>query len=128
MRQLGIAMPVLVLLVMGITIGVVAGEIAVGQQLTRDSAPVGEQVVVNVNFATNGEIPSQVSVTPSLPPGVFTSQPQTQFLMLEPSGQGAINYPVVAQQSGYYDIISVISYTDEAGFQELNMISPFTAT
>lgn len=129
MKQLGILLPILLLLGVGITSGLAAAELMAGQQLDRRTALVGETVTVMVSLTNTEKNVSQASVTPYLlPSGVMTSYPETQFVELSPGVRSMVSYPIWAEQSGYYEITSLITYSEEGNWRQLTMSSDFTAT
>jgi hypothetical protein len=46
------------------------------------------------------------------------------MVTLYPGHPEAVSYPVIAEQPGYYDVVSSISYTEYGAMRELQMVSP----
>lgn len=131
MKHMGLIVPILLLLGVGITSGLAAGQnamISAGQQIERSEAPVGEPVMVMLTLSNSGMDSAQVTVSfASFPSGVVTQPPGTWIMELQPGRAQNLEYPVQAVQSGSYLISSRISYMEEGMRRELSMESPFTA-
>lgn len=114
----------MLLLGVGLYSGFATAELTASQWLDRDSVAVGETVLVNLNLIYAGENASQVNVMPILPYGITSYGPGVYTLMLYPSQPQVVSYPVTAEQAGYYDVTSSISYTEYGFRRELRMVSP----
>lgn len=128
MKQLGSIVPILLLLGVGITSGLAAGELTASQQVQPQVAAVGETATVTLTLAYSGSDAMEVMVVPILPPGIVTDMPGTKAASLTPGSSVPISYPVRAVESGNYLITSQISYTEDNAMRRLNMVSEFTAT
>lgn len=107
-------------------IGGVAGELTAYQSLIP-SAGVGQMVTVTVSLTYNGQNSTQAVVTPSLPSGVVANG-GGQSLELYPGVTQQVSYPLMAEQSGSYWIVSDISYAEGGAWRSLRLEAPFTAT
>jgi hypothetical protein len=128
MKQLGLLVPILLLLGVGITGGPAAAELTANQQVQPSTAAVGEMATVMLMLSYNGNDATQVTVTPGFVPGIVADS-GTQTAELYPGSQQMISYPIRAERSGFYSIISIINYADDGVMRrQLNMVSPFSAT
>jgi hypothetical protein len=125
MKQLGI-LPILLLLGVGITSGPAAAELTASQSVPSLAA-VGETVQLTVMLTYKGENTAQAVVTPRLPSGVVTDNPEGQAAELYPGSTESIRNPIRAVQSGTYTVISQIAYDEDGTWRELLLESPFTA-
>ncbi len=128
MKQLGSIVPILLLLGVGITSGLAAGELTASQQVQPQVSAVGETATVTLTLAYSGSDPMQVMVVPILPPGIITDMPGAKAASLSSGSSVPISYPIRAVESGNYLITSQISYTEDKATRRLNMVSEFTAT
>ena len=106
--------------------GTAGGELTAYQNLIP-SAEVGQMVTVTVSLTYNGFNSTQVVVTPSIPSGVVANG-GGQNIELYPGVTQQISYPLMAQQSGSYWIVSDISYAEGGAWRSLRLEAPFTAT
>ena len=125
MKHLGLV-HILLLLGVGLLLGPAAAELTAYQNLIP-SAEVGQMVTVTVSLTYNGLNSTQAMVTPSLPPGVVANA-GGQSTELYPGVTQQISYPLTAQQSGTYWIVSEISYAEDGTWRNLRLEAPFTAT
>jgi len=125
MKHLGFG-HILLLIGVGLLIGSAAAELTAFQNLVP-SADVGQMVTVTVSLIYNGQTPTQAVVTPSLPYGVVANA-GGQSTQLYPGVTQQISYPLMAQQSGTYWIVSEISYAEDGTWRNLRLEAPFTAT
>ncbi len=84
-------------------------------------------VTVTVSLTYNGQTPTQAVVTPVLPSGVVANG-GGQSTQLYPGVMQQISYPLTAEQSGTYWIVSDITYAEEGTMRNLRLEAPFTAT
>ena len=91
------------------------------------SAEVGQMVTVTVSLTYNGQTPTQAVVTPVLPSGVVANE-GGQSTQLYPGVMQQISYPLTAEQSGTYWIVSDITYAEDGTMRNLRLEAPFTAT
>jgi len=125
MKHLGFG-HILLLIGVGLLIGSAAEELTAFQNLVP-SADVGQMVTVTVSLIYNGQTPTQAVVTPSLPYGVVANA-GGQSTQLYPGVTKQVSYPLMAQQSGTYWIVSEISYAEDGTWRNLRLEAPFTAT
>ena len=125
MKHLGLV-HILLLLGVGLLLGPAVAELTAYQNLIP-SAEVGQMVTVTVSLTYNGLNSTQAMVTPSLPPGVVANA-GGQSTELYPGVTQQISYPLTAQQSGNYWIVSEISYAEDGTWRNLRLEAPFTAT
>jgi hypothetical protein len=125
MKHLGLV-HILLLLGVGLLLGQAVAELTAYQNLIP-SAEVGQMVTVTVSLTYNGLNSTQATVTPSLPPGVVANA-GGQSTELYPGVTQQISYPLTAQQSGTYWIVSDISYGEDGTWRNLRLEAPFTAT
>ncbi|MDQ1261867.1 MAG: hypothetical protein QG575_1048, partial [Euryarchaeota archaeon] len=125
MKHLGLG-HILLLIGVGLLLGQAAAELTAYQSLAP-SANVGQMVTVTVSLTYNGQTPTQAVVTPSLPYGVVANA-GGQSTDLYPGVMKQIRYPLTAQQSGTYWIVSEISYAEDGTWRNLRLEAPFTAT
>ena len=125
MKHLGLG-HILLLIGVGLLLGPAAAELTAFQNLVP-SADVGQMVTVTVSLTYNGQTPTQAVVTPSLPSGVVANA-GGQSTQLYPGVTQQISYPLTAQQSGTYWIVSEISYAEGGTWRNLRLEAPFTAT
>jgi len=125
MKHLGLV-HILLLLVVGLLLATAAAELTAYQNLIP-SAEVGQMVTVTVSLTYNGQNSTQAVVAPSLPPGVVANA-GVQSAQLYPGVTQQISYPLTAQQSGNYWIVSEISYAEDGTWRNLRLEAPFTAT
>ena len=126
MKHLGLGHILLLLLGVGLSLGSAAAELT-AYQYPVPSAEVGQMVTVTVSLTYNGLNSTQAVVTPSPPPGVVANA-AGQSTQLFPGVTQQISYPLTAQQSGTYWIVSDISYADDGTWRNLRLEAPFTAT
>ncbi|MDD1750560.1 MAG: hypothetical protein LUO89_11885 [Methanothrix sp.] len=126
MKHLGLGHILLLLLGVGLSLGSAAAELT-AYQYPVPSAEVGQMVTVTVSLTYNGLNSTQAVVTPSPPPGVVANA-ASQSTQLFPGVTQQISYPLTAQQSGTYWIVSDISYADDGTWRNLRLEAPFTAT
>lgn len=117
---------ILLLLGVGLFLGSAMAELTAYQNL-MPTAEVGQMVTVTVSLTYNGMNSTQATVTPSLPPGVVANA-GGQSTELYPGVTQMISYPLTAQQSGTYWIVSEISYGEDGTWRNLRLEAPFTAT
>lgn len=125
MKHLGLV-HILLLLGVGLLLGPAVAELTAYQNLIP-SAEVGQMVTVTVSLTYNGLNSTQAMVTPNLPPGVVANA-GGQSTELYPGVMQQISYPLTAQQSGTYWIVSEISYGEDGTLRNLRLEAPFTAT
>ncbi|MDM7935235.1 MAG: hypothetical protein QUS08_07585 [Methanothrix sp.] len=121
MKQLGTIAAILIL--MGV--GSAGAELTASQHVPSPAA-VGETVMVNVMLFYNGANSTQAIVTPVLPPGVI-SESGGQTTEMYPGSSNVISYPIRAERSGSYWIVSSIAYAEDSTWRRLQLESPFTA-
>ncbi len=126
MKHLGLG-HILLLIGVGLLLGQATAELTAFQNLAPSSANVGQMVTVTVSLTYNGQTPTQAVVTPSLPYGVVANA-GGQSTDLYPGVTQQIRYPLTAQQSGSYWIVSEISYAEDGTWRNLRLEAPFTAT
>jgi hypothetical protein len=124
MKHLGLV-HILLLLGVGLLLGPAAAELTAYQNLIP-SADVGQMVTVTVSLTYNGPNSTQAMVTPSLPPGVVANA-GSQSTQLYPGVTQQISYPLTAQQSGNYLIVSDISYDEKGTTRNLRLEAPLAA-
>jgi hypothetical protein len=124
MKHLGLV-HILLLLGVGLLFGQAAAELTAYQDLIP-SANVGQTVMVTVSLTYNGYNSTQAIVTPYLPFGIVANA-GSQSADLYPGITQQISYPLAAQQSGTYWIVSDISYAEEGTWRNLRLEAPFTA-
>jgi hypothetical protein len=124
MKHLGLG-HILLLIGMGLLLGQAAAELTAFQSLAP-SATVGQMVTVTVSLTYNGQTPTQAVVTPSLPFGVVANA-DGQSTELYPGVTQQISYPLTAEQSGSYWIVSDINYAEGGAWRNLRLEAPFTA-
>ncbi len=125
MKHLGLV-HILLLLGVGLLLGPAVAELTAYQNM-MPSAEVGQMVTVTVSLTYNGLNSIQAMVTPNLPPGVVANA-GGQSTELYPGVTQQISYPLTAQQSGNYWIVSEISYAEDGTWRNLRLEAPFTAT
>jgi uncharacterized protein (DUF58 family) len=125
MKHLGLV-HILLLLGVGLLLGSAVAELTAYQNM-MPSAEVGQMVTVTVSLTYNGLNSTQAMVTPRLPPGVIANA-AGQSTELYPGVTQQISYPLTAQQSGNYWIVSEISYAEDGTWRNLRLEAPFTAT
>jgi len=124
MKHLGLV-HILLLLGVGLLFGQAAAELTAYQDLIP-SANVGQTVMVTVSLTYNGYNSTQAVVTPYIPVGIVASA-GSQSADLYPGITQQISYPLEAQQSGTYWIVSDISYAEDGTWRNLRLEAPFTA-
>ncbi|MDD4652462.1 MAG: hypothetical protein PHQ34_09555 [Methanothrix sp.] len=124
MKHLGLGQ-ILLLIGMGLILGQAAAELTAFQSLAP-SATVGQMVTVTVSLTYNGQTPTQAVVTPSLPYGVVANAGE-QSTELYPGVTQQVSYPLTAEQSGSYWIVSDINYAEGGVWRNLRLEAPFTA-
>ena len=124
MKHLGLVR-IILLLGVGLLFGQAAAELTAYQDLIP-SANVGQTVMVTVSLTYNGYNSTQAIVTPYLPFGVVANA-GSQSADLYPGITQQISYPLAAQQSGTYWIVSDISYAEDGTWRNLRLEAPFTA-
>jgi hypothetical protein len=117
---------ILLLIGVGLLLGSAAAELTAYPN-PIPSAEVGQMVTVTVSLTYNGQTPTKAVVTPSLPPGVVANA-GGQSTQLYPGVTQQISYPLTAEQSGTYWIVSEISYAEDGTMRNLRLEAPFTAT
>lgn len=126
MKHLGIA-PIILLLGVGIIGGLASAELTASQQVPSPAA-VGDTVMVTVSLVYNGINSTEAVITPNLPGGVVSDMPSSQTAELYPGALSPVSYPIRAEQSGTYWIVSQIAYSDDGTWRSLQLEAPFTAT
>ena len=130
MKHLGLVHITLILVAGALLIGAAAGGngLTAYQSLMPSSAEVGQMATVIVSLTNNGQNSVPVTVTPRLPPGVVANM-GGQSLELYPGQTQQVSYPITAQQSGSYWIVSDISYSED-GYPRspLSLEAPFMVT
>ena len=124
MKHLG-SVHILLLLGVGLLLGLAAAELTAYQNL-MPSAEVGQMVTVTVSLTYNGQNSTEAVIAPNLPPGVVANA-GGQSTQLYPGVTQQISYPLTAQQSGTYWIVSDISYAEDGTWRNLRLEAPFTA-
>jgi hypothetical protein len=124
MKHLGLV-PIYLLIVMGLFFAPAESELMAYQEVPSQ-ATVGEPVMVTVMLTYNGINSTQAIVTPSLPAGVATDA-GGQSMELYPGSLQPISYPIMAEQSGTYWIVSQIAYAEDGSWHNLRLEAPFTA-
>ncbi len=124
MKHLGLG-HILLLIGVGLLLGQATAQLTAFQNLVP-SANVGQMVTVTVSLTYNGQTPTQAVVTPSLPFGVVANT-GGQSTELYPGIMQRISYPLTAQQSGSYWIVSEIAYAEDGTWRNLRLEAPFTA-
>ena len=129
MKHLGLVHITLILVAGALLIGAAAGGngLTAYQSLMPSSAEVGQMANVIVSLTNNGQNSIPATVTPRLPPGVVANM-GGQSLELYPGQTQQVSYPLTAQQSGSYWIVSDISYSEDGYQRSLSLEAPFTAT
>jgi uncharacterized protein (DUF58 family) len=117
---------ILLLIGVGLLLGPAVGELTAYPN-PIPSAEVGQMVTVTVSLTYNGQTPTQAVVTPILPLGVVANA-GGQSTQLYPGVMQQISYPLTAEQSGTYWIVSDISYAEDGTMRNLRLEAPFTAT
>jgi hypothetical protein len=126
MKHLGLE-HIILLLGVGVLISGTAGGQLTAYQNLIPSAEVGQMVTVTVSLTYNGFNSTQAVVTPNIPYGVIANG-GGQSIELNPGITQQISYPVTAEQSGSYWIVSDISYAEGGAWRNLRLEAPFTAT
>ena len=124
MKHLGIV-PIILLLGVGFIGGLANAELTANQQVPSPAA-VGDTVMVTVSLVYNGINSTEAVITPNLPVGVVANA-GSQTSDLYPGDLSPVSYPLGAQQSGTYWIVSQISYADDGTWRSLQLEAPFTA-
>jgi hypothetical protein len=125
MKHLGLG-HILLLVGVGLLLGSAAADLTAYPN-PIPSAEVGQMVTVTVSLTYNGQTPTKAVVTPILPSGVVANA-GGQSTQLYPGVMQQISYPLTAEQSGTYWIISDISYAEDGTMRNLRLEAPFTAT
>ncbi len=125
MKHLGLG-HILLLVGVGLLFGQAAADLTAYPN-PIPSAEVGQMVTVTVSLTYNGQTPTQAVVTPILPSGVVANA-GGQSTKLYPGVMQQIRYPLTAEQSGTYWIVSDISYAEDGTMRNLRLEAPFTAT
>ena len=125
MKHLGLG-HILLLVGVGLLLGSAAAELTAYPN-PIPPAEVGQMVTVTVSLTYNGQTPTQAVVTPILPFGVVANA-GGQSTQLYPGVTQQISYPLTAEQSGTYWIVSDISYAEDGTMRNLRLEAPFTAT
>jgi hypothetical protein len=126
MKHLGIE-PIILLLGVGLIAGLASAELTASQQVPTPAA-VGDTVMVTVSLIYNGVNSTEAVITPNLPGGVVSDMPGGQTAELQPGAFSPVSYPIRAEQSGTYWIVSQIAYSDDGTWRSLQLEAPFTAT
>jgi hypothetical protein len=124
MKYLGLG-HILLLVGVGLLLGSAAAELTAYPN-PIPPAEVGQMVTVTVSLTYNGQTPTQAVVTPILPFGVVANA-GGQSTQLYPGVTQQISYPLTAEQSGNYWIVSDISYAEDGTMRNLRLEAPFTA-
>jgi len=124
MKYLGLVW-VLLLLGMGAFAGPASAQLTAGQSVPP-VLNVGENAMVTVTLTYYGSDTTQAIITPWLPPGIETSNPEGQSAQLYPGVTAPISYPIRAVQSGDYIIASQVSYSEDGTWRNLRLESPLT--
>ncbi len=128
MSQVGVSVPILLLIGIGIISGQAAAfALTANQQVQPSTVAVGETATVNLMLSYNGDDGIQVTVTPGFTPGV-SADSGAKTVFLSPGSQQTISYPIVAEKSGTYWVTSTISYADGGSMRQLSKESRFTVT
>jgi hypothetical protein len=125
MKHLGLG-HILLFIVVGLLLGPASAELTAYQSLVP-LAEVGQMVTVTVSLTYNGPNSIEAVVVPNLPFGVVANA-GSQSAQLYPGVMQQISYPLTAQQSGTYWIVSEISYAEDGTWRNLQLEAPFTAT
>jgi len=121
MKHLGLVW-VLLLLGIGAFMGPAMAQLTAGQSVPP-AMNVGENAIVTVTLTNYGSDATQAIITPVLPPGIETSNPEGQIAQLYPGVTAPISYPIRAIQSGNYIIASDVSYSEEGTWRNLRLLS-----
>lgn len=103
--------------------GPAMAQLTAGQSVPP-SINVGENAMVTVTLTYYGSDATQAIITPGLPPGIQTSNPEGQTAQLYPGITAPISYPIRAIQGGNYIIASQVSYSEEGTWRNLRLESP----
>ena len=125
MRNLGLVW-VLLFLAIGAFMGPATAQLTAGQSVPP-SVNVGENAMVTVTLTYYGSDATQAIITPGLPPGIETSNPEGQTAQLYPGITAPISYPIRAVQSGTYIVASQVSYSEDGNWRKVTLESPVTA-
>lgn len=106
--------------------GPATAQLTAGQSVPP-SVNVGENAMVTVTLTYYGSDATQAIITPGLPPGIETSNPEGQTAQLYPGITAPISYPIRAVQSGTYIVASHVSYSEDGTWRNLRLESPVTA-
>ena len=123
MKHLGLV-HILLLLGVGLLSGPAAADLTAYPN-PIPSAEVGQMVTVTVSLTYNGPNSTEAVVAPSPPSGVVANA-GGQSTQLYPGVTQQISYPLTAQQSGTYWIVSDISYAEDGTWRNLRLEAPFT--
>jgi hypothetical protein len=121
MKNLGLVW-VLLFLAIGAFMGPAMAQLTAGQSVPP-SVNVGENAMVTVTLTYYGSDATQAIITPGLPPGIETSNPEGQTAQLYPGITAPISYPIRAIQSGNYTIASDVSYSEDGTWRNLRLLS-----
>ena len=124
MKHLGLV-HILLLLGVGLLFGQAAAELTAYQDLIP-SANVGQTVMVTVSLTYNG-YNSRTSCSHTLPSCRDSRECRKPERRPYPRYHSQISYPLAAQQSGTYWIVSDISYAEDGTWRNLRLEAPFTA-
>lgn len=124
MKHLGLVW-VLLLLGLGAFMGSAMAQLTAGQSVPP-SVNVGENAMVTVALTYYGSDATEAIITPWLPAGIETSNPEGQTTYLYPSVTAPISYPIRAVQSGTYIVASQVSYSEDGTWRNLRLESPLT--
>jgi len=113
----------LLLLGVGIAVGIASAEVAFDQHLDRSEVAAGEPATVMVTMINLGVNSSQVMVTPLVSPGLSYIPLGSLATEVYPGSQSVIAYQIMASQSGAYQVVSQISYTDEGYANQANLVN-----
>ena len=116
---------VLLLLGMGAFMGPAMAQLTAGQSVPP-ALNVGENAMVTVALTNYGSDATQAIITPVLPAGIETSNPEGQTAQLYPGITAPISYPIRAIQCGNYIIASDVSYSEDGTWRNLRLLSDLT--
>jgi hypothetical protein len=128
MKQLGILVPILLILGVGIACGLAsASQLTADQDIQPPSVAVGEKAIVTVTLSYDGNDALNVSVTPEFADCIDPDSGR-QERILQPREPQMISYGITAKRSGLFDIASLITYSEGGWERQLRKVSLFTVT